>query len=90
MENNGFLDFSPYGSWEALDVLKRLSEGVRTFSAIENLILRTFHFSPFLTPPLFPFDPLPLIFHPCVSPNSWACFDPCQHCRMFGHQLGSP
>ena len=36
-------------------MLKRLSEGVRTFSAIENLILRTFHLSPFLTPPpLFP------------------------------------
>ena len=55
MKNNGFFDFSPYGSWEALDVLKRLSEGVRTFSAIENLILRTFHFSSFLTPlPSFP------------------------------------
>ena len=42
MENNGFWDFSPNGSWEALDVLKRLSEGVRTFSAIENFILRIF------------------------------------------------
>ena len=31
----------PYGSWEPLDRLKRMSEGMRTFSAIENLILRT-------------------------------------------------
>ena len=29
-------------------MLKRLSKDVRTFSAIENLILRTFHFSSFL------------------------------------------
>ena len=42
-ENIGFADFSPYRSWEPLDTLKRLSEGVRTFSALENLILKYYN-----------------------------------------------
>ena len=48
----GFSDFSPYyGSWENLDMIKRMSEDVRTVSDIENAI-RYFMF-------LIIFDTLP-------------------------------
>ena len=38
---DGFLFFFRYGSWRPLDVSKTLSEDVRTFSTIGQLILRT-------------------------------------------------
>ena len=57
VKNDDFLDFSRYGSWRPLDVSKTLSEDVRTFSTIENIILRTSLFGPFLTPPPGGFGP---------------------------------
>ena len=51
VKNDVFLDFSRYGSWRPLDVCKRMSEDVRAFSTIGELILRTSLFGPFLTPP---------------------------------------
>jgi len=39
-----------YGSWRPLDVIKTLSEDVRTFSTIGQLILRTSHFRQFPHP----------------------------------------
>ena len=62
--SDDFLDFSLYGSWEDLDYLdpisdmKTMSQGVPTFSAIENLILN-FVFWSFFEPPPPPPPPPP-------------------------------
>ena len=59
MENTGksyfyvfvnFWIFALYGSWEAGNSLKMLSQGVGTFSTIANVILRTFIFRHILDP----------------------------------------
>ena len=39
-----FFDFVVYGRWEAVHSLKMLSQGVGTFSNIENFIMRTLFF----------------------------------------------
>ena len=44
------MDFALYGSWEAGNGLKMMSQGVGTFSTIEHLILRTFIFRHFGDP----------------------------------------
>ena len=43
------MDFALYGSWEARNSSKRLSQGVGTFSTIEDFILRTLIFRLFST-----------------------------------------
>ena len=45
-----FLDFALYGSWEPTHSFKMMSQGVGTFSTIENLIPRTSFVRSFLTP----------------------------------------
>ena len=53
-QTTDFFDFFRYGSWRPLDVSKTLSEDVRTFSTIGQLILGTSLFRPFLSPPPSP------------------------------------
>ena len=61
-----FFTLFRYDSWRPPDVSKTMSEDVRAFSTIGNLIMRFYFFRPFLDLPFFPIRRLPSVILSCL------------------------